>query len=64
MLFLMEKADGARFEISGPWLLFYTRQRDAEFLPEAIAFVEEFRSRIPPGVWSLYPVTEPHFESD
>ena len=59
MLFLMEKAEGARVEVHGPWILFSGEQRDPESLPQAIASAEAFREGIPPVVWSLYPPTEP-----
>ena len=59
MLFLMEKAEGARVEVQGPWILFSGEQRDPDSLPQAIASAEAFREGIPPVVWSLYPPTEP-----
>ena len=59
MLFLMEKAEGARVEVNGPWILFSGEQRDPESLPHAIASAEAFREGIPPVVWSLYPPAEP-----
>jgi hypothetical protein len=58
MLFLMEKAEGARVEVHGQWILFSGEQRDPESLPQAIASAEAFREVIPPVVWSLYPLTE------
>lgn len=58
MLFLLEKAEGARVEVLGPWILFSGEQRDPESLPQAIASAEAFREGIPPVVWSLYPPAE------
>jgi len=55
MLFLLEKAEGARIEVHGPWILFSGEQRDPDSLPQAIAAAEAFRDGIPPVVWSLYP---------
>ncbi|MEO5838509.1 MAG: hypothetical protein ABIQ73_19015 [Acidimicrobiales bacterium] len=55
MLFLMEKAEGARIEVQGTWILFSGEQRDPDSLPQAIAAAEAFREGIPPDVWSLYP---------
>ncbi|MEO8692128.1 MAG: hypothetical protein ABI658_01350 [Acidimicrobiales bacterium] len=55
MLFLMEKAEGARIEVHGPWILFSGEQRDPDSLPQAITVAEAFREGIPPVVWSLYP---------
>jgi hypothetical protein len=58
MLFLMEKAPGARIEVSGPWILFSGDRRDPEQLPQMIASAEAFREGIPPVVWSLYPTPD------
>lgn len=55
MLFLLEKAEGARIEVQRTWILFSGEQRDPESLPQAIAAAEAFRDGIPPVVWSLYP---------
>jgi hypothetical protein len=55
MLFLMEKAKGARIEVSGPWILFAGERCDTEQLPQLIASAEAFREGVPPVVWSLYP---------
>jgi hypothetical protein len=55
MLFLLEKAEGARIEVHGPWILFSGEQRDPDSLPQAIAAAEAFLEGIPPVVWSLYP---------
>jgi hypothetical protein len=55
MLFLMEKAPGARIEVHGPWILFSDERRDPEQLPQMIASAEAFREGVPPVVWSLYP---------
>ena len=55
MLFLLEKAEGARIEVHGTWILFSGERRDPESLPQAIAAAEAFREGIPPVVWSLYP---------
>ena len=59
MLFLMEKAEGARVEVHGPWILFSGEQLTPESLPQTIASAEAFREGIPPVVWSLYPPAEP-----
>jgi len=58
MLFLMEKAAGARVEVRGPWILFSGEQLDPESLPQMIAFAQAFLEGIPPVVWSLYPRPE------
>jgi hypothetical protein len=58
MLFLLEKAAGARVEVNGPWILFSGDRRDPESLPQVIGVAEAFRDRIPPVVWSLYPPSE------
>jgi hypothetical protein len=58
MLFLMEKAQGARIEVSGPWILFSGERRDPEQLPQMIASAEAFREGVPPVVWSLYPTPD------
>jgi hypothetical protein len=55
MLFLMEKAKGARIEVSGPWILFSGERCDPDQLPQMIAAAEAFREGVPPVVWSLYP---------
>jgi hypothetical protein len=55
MLFLMEKAQGARIEVSGPWILFSGERGDPDQLPQLIASAEAFRAGVPPVVWSLYP---------
>ena len=55
MLFLMEKAEGARVEVHGPWILFAGERLEPEQLPQVLASAEAFRSGIPPVVWSLYP---------
>ena len=34
MLFLMEKAEGARIEVHGPWILFSDERRDPEQLTD------------------------------
>ena len=59
MLFLMEKAQGARIEVQGPWILFSGERRDPESLPQSIASAEAFREGISPVVWSMYPPAEP-----
>ena len=58
MLFLMEKAEGARVVVHGPWILFSGEQLTPESLPQTIAAAEAFREGIPPVVWSLYPPAE------
>ena len=55
MLFLLEKAEGSYFEIQGPWIQFYVQRKEPEFLLQALGFACEFRRRIPPVVWELYP---------
>jgi hypothetical protein len=59
MLFLMEKAQGARIEVHGSWILFSGERRDPESLPQSIASAEAFREGVSPVVWSLYPPAEP-----
>ena len=59
MLFLLEKAEGARVEVNGPWILFSTERRAPDSLPQSIVAAEAFRDGIPPVVWSLYPPPEP-----
>jgi hypothetical protein len=59
MLFLMEKAQGARIEVNGSWILFSNERRDPESLPQSIASAEGFREVVSPVVWSLYPPAEP-----
>ena len=58
MLFLMEKAEGARIEVKGPWILFSGERRDPDALPKVLASAEAFRQGISPVVWSLYPPSE------
>jgi hypothetical protein len=58
MRFLLERAEGARVEVRGPWILFSGERLNPELLPQVIASAEAFRERIPPVVWSLYPPTE------
>jgi hypothetical protein len=58
MLFLLERAEGARVEVNGPWILFSGDRREPESLPQVIGVAEAFRDRIPPVVWSLYPPSE------
>ena len=59
ILFLLEKAEGARVEVNGPWILFSTERRAPDSLPQSIVAAEAFRDGIPPVVWSLYPPPEP-----
>jgi hypothetical protein len=58
MLFLLEKAPGARIEVHGPWILFAGDRCDPERLPQMIASADAFREGVPPGVWSLYPAND------